>query len=330
MHYPKISIVTPSYNQGEFIEQTILSVINQNYPNLEYIIIDGGSTDQTVDIIKKYEKYISYWESVPDNGQTDAINKGFAKCTGDIFNWINSDDYYEPNVFFAIAECFDSHPEIHILCGKEWGFNNDNPLDRKLHDGSIISESIYETLYIGIIDQPCTFFKKNSIENYFPLEISLRYVMDKKIWWSYLLENGKNKILSIDNVFTNFRLHPSSKTVSMSNDFIKETDELKYSLLKNLNAPISLLNQLYSFNNNIYAWPKENINRKLVIANFASHCAVSKYVNKEYKLCAKLMFLVIRNKWYKLNITEVKLFLLTCILPHWFLFKIKKTTEKIF
>jgi len=326
LHYPKISIVTPSYNQGEFIEQTILSVINQNYPNLEYIIIDGGSSDQTVDIIKKYEKYISYWESVPDKGQTDAINKGFSKCTGEIFNWINSDDYYEPNVFFTIAECFESNPNIHVLCGKEWGFNNENPSEKKLHEGSIIKESIYETLYIGIIDQPCTFFKKKIIENYFPLEIGLRYVMDKKIWWSYLIENGKENILSIDKVFTNFRLHPSSKTVSMSNDFIKETNELKYSLLKKMNAPISLLNLFNPFNNNSYEWPKENINRRLVIANFASHYAVSKYVNKDYKLCSKLMFLVIRNKWYKLNLTEVKLFLLTCILPHWVLFKINKTT----
>src|SRR5688500_3818909 len=95
---PKISIITPTYNQGHFIEQTIQSVIEQDYPNLEYIIIDGGSTDDTLSVIKKYEKYISYWISEKDKGQSEAINKGFKKATGDVVNWLNSDDYYEPGV----------------------------------------------------------------------------------------------------------------------------------------------------------------------------------------------------------------------------------------
>ena len=103
---PKISIVTPTYNQGRFIEQTICSVLDQGYPNLEYIIIDGGSRDNTVDIIKKYEHRLSYWVSEMDSGQTHAINKGFAKCTGEIFNWINSDDYYAPDALQKIAKAF--------------------------------------------------------------------------------------------------------------------------------------------------------------------------------------------------------------------------------
>ncbi len=94
MNYPKISIVTPSFNHAQFLEETILSVITQNYPNLEYVIIDGGSTDGSVDIIKKYEKHLTYWVSEPDNGHGDALNKGFAKSTGEIMAWINSDDKY--------------------------------------------------------------------------------------------------------------------------------------------------------------------------------------------------------------------------------------------
>ena len=95
MNYPKISIVTPSFNHAQFLEETILSVISQNYPDLEYIIIDGGSTDGSVEIIKKYEQYLTYWISEPDNGQSDALNKGFTRATGDIYGWLNSDDLYK-------------------------------------------------------------------------------------------------------------------------------------------------------------------------------------------------------------------------------------------
>src|ERR1700733_14532761 len=101
--YPKISIVTPSYNKGQYIEQTIQSVLDQNYPNLEYIIIDGGSTDNTIEIIEKYAPYLKYWVSEKDKGQANAINKGLQYCTGEIFNWLNSDDYLEPDSLEKIA-----------------------------------------------------------------------------------------------------------------------------------------------------------------------------------------------------------------------------------
>ena len=100
MYNPKISIVTPSFNQGQFLEETILSVLEQEYPNLEYIIIDGGSSDNSLNIIKQYEKKLSYWVSEPDNGQTHAINKGFSHATGEIFMWLNSDD-----IFKWISKC---------------------------------------------------------------------------------------------------------------------------------------------------------------------------------------------------------------------------------
>lgn len=106
MNYPKISIVTPSYNQGQYLEDTILSVLGQGYPNLEYMIYDAASSDNSVAIIKKYENQLSHWVSENDYGQADAINKGFAKATGEILMWLNSDDVLMPNVMHFIAELY--------------------------------------------------------------------------------------------------------------------------------------------------------------------------------------------------------------------------------
>jgi glycosyltransferase involved in cell wall biosynthesis len=129
---PKISIVTPSFNQGTFLEKTIQSVLSQDYSNLEYIIIDGGSTDNSVEIIKKYAERLSYWVSKPDAGQSDAINKGFRKASGDICAWINSDDVYYPGVLTMIAASFEEHPSVDLL----YGYHNDvNEKDEVIRKG---------------------------------------------------------------------------------------------------------------------------------------------------------------------------------------------------
>lgn len=115
--YPKISVVTPNYNQGKYLEQTILSVIQQEYPNLEYIIIDGGSTDESISVIKKYEKHLAYWVSEKDKGMYFAIEKGFKKSTGAIMCWINSDDVLWHNSLHTVAEIFSKNPQINWLQG---------------------------------------------------------------------------------------------------------------------------------------------------------------------------------------------------------------------
>lgn len=115
--WPKISVVTPSYNQGQFIEETIRSILLQGYPDLEYIIIDGGSTDNTLEIIQKYEPYLTDWISECDRGQSDALNKGFRKATGDLIGWQNSDDYYQPDALINAAQAAQANPEITVFYG---------------------------------------------------------------------------------------------------------------------------------------------------------------------------------------------------------------------
>ncbi len=127
-NYPKISIVTVNYNNGEFLEATIKSVIEQGYPNLEYILIDGGSTDNSLEIIERYAEHFTYWVSEPDDGQYQAIQKGFEKTTGEIMAWLNSDDKYLPRSLFKVAEIFDQYKEINWLMGLAREYTEDGAL----------------------------------------------------------------------------------------------------------------------------------------------------------------------------------------------------------
>lgn len=153
--WPKISIVTPSYNQAEFLERTILSILNQDYPNLEYIIIDGGSIDGSIEVIKKYEKYLAYWISEPDKGQEDAINKGFKKATGDMVAWQNSDDIYLRGVFFRVCEELKKHPAADVIFGNMYLIDENDvilkdmrfiPFDLEhlvYHDWNLSSQAVF-------------------------------------------------------------------------------------------------------------------------------------------------------------------------------------------
>jgi len=177
--WPKISIVTPSYNQGKFIEETIRSVLLQGYPNLEYIIIDGGSTDQSVEIIKKYEKWLIYWISEPDQGQSNAINKGFAKASGEIFAWLNSDDYYLNMALKQVATEFTKQP---VSVGGVVGLGHKINLKKEIIYTPTASELNYETflqwLNGGNFMQPSAFFRKQAWEKCGPLREDLQYPMD--------------------------------------------------------------------------------------------------------------------------------------------------------
>lgn len=314
--HPKISIVIPSFNQGKFIEQTIVSVLNQNYPNLELIVIDGGSKDETVDILKKYQQHFAYWESVPDKGQTDAINKGFSHCTGEIFNWLNSDDYYHPDSLHHISSSFRD-PEVKLVCGTEIAFQHDNPLKTVFHPGTVVKQNVFETIRVGIYTQPSSFMRMDMARNCFPLNNSLRYVMDRELWWKFLMQNGQEDVLKIDAQICNFRLHNSSKSVGEQEHFETEYDVLKRSLFKQLKAPEYFFSQLSESTKTVEIdWPVKSNQRMQILCAFASSFAQNAYVKNDLVSTSQFMSFIKKNSKTKMSSQERKMWLLSCLIPH--------------
>jgi len=206
--YPRISIITPSYNQRPFLEETIQSVLNQGYPNLEYIVIDGGSTDNSVEIIKKYKDQLAYWVSEPDKGQSDAINKGFRVATGEILAWLNSDDLYLPGTLQTVAEYFSSHPDVDCVYGDIYMIDEHG---RRLFLRKSIPFDCRAHLFGGcLVPQPASFFRKTVIDRVGYLDTSLHYNMDTE----FFVRCGHEgiKFGHIPQPLACFRLHPASKT----------------------------------------------------------------------------------------------------------------------
>ncbi|HQG82468.1 MAG TPA: glycosyltransferase family 2 protein [Caldisericia bacterium] len=216
---PKISIVTTSYNQGEFIGRTILSVLNQNYPNLEYIIIDGGSNDNSIEIIKKYEKFLSYWVSESDNGQSSALKKGSDKSTGDIMAFLSSDDTYCPGVLNKIADLFKRNPEVDVIYGAiNLVDSHDNILVRRDMSGSRFDFSIL--LFDSSLPQQAVFWRRDIYLKSGGIDSSFLFSMDKDLWVRFSLSGAK--FLRVNEVLANFRLHGSNKTLTINDIRIKE------------------------------------------------------------------------------------------------------------
>ncbi len=214
----KFSIVTPSFNQGQYIEETILSVLNQSYTNWELIIIDGGSTDNTVEIIKKYQKYLKYWISEKDEGQSDAIIKGLKHCTGDIINWINSDDTLELDALERIANYFNQEPQIDILHGKTWLVRyNEKPFADGIA-GPLLQHDYLSYMHVP---QPSTFMRKQVFVEC-GISMNLHYGMDFELVAKAILL-GYN-IKKVEDVFSKLLVHESSKSnydIRFLNDWAK-------------------------------------------------------------------------------------------------------------
>jgi glycosyltransferase involved in cell wall biosynthesis len=215
--FPRISIVTPSYNQGAFLEETIRSVLLQGYPDLEYIVIDGGSTDESVEIIRKYERWLTYWISEPDQGQSDAINKGWRRCTGDMIAWLNSDDYYAPNALEHVAGVFVSNASPDLVYGEISIADSQRTCAMSFKYRANRERMLAE---LAMPPQPASFFQRATVRSVGWLDPSLRYVMDFALMLKVLA--NATHIVYVPSVLAVFRYHPTSKTTTSEVKFATE------------------------------------------------------------------------------------------------------------
>ena len=216
MSLPKISLVTPSYNQGPYLEQTIRSVLDQGYPNLEYVIVDGGSTDESVEIIRKYERHLKWWVSEKDKGQTDAINKGIAHCTGDVFGYINSDDLLYPRSLDRVAQTWNQ--------GVRWMVGWSLYLEPGQSDWPYLMRAVGERVDWFLdnpIPQQSSFFDRRFLDQVGPFRTDLHYCFDYEYWMRLRFVAGV-KPFGIRQCMSAFRLHDTSKTTTVWSKFEDE------------------------------------------------------------------------------------------------------------
>lgn len=244
--WPRLSIVTPSFNQGQFIEQTIRSVLDQDYPNMEYWVIDGGSTDGTLDILHRYENRLR-WISEPDTGQANAINKGLRLASGEALAYLNSDDLYLPGALHRVGEYFAAHPEVSWLTGRCRTIDARQRETRRLithYKNFWLGLGSYRVLQVlNYISQPATFWRRQAFEETGLLDESLHYTMDYDYW----LRLGQRwRLHVLPQELAVFRLHESSKSgMTASKQF-----EEQYRVAQRMHSPAWLLS-LHKLHNDL-------------------------------------------------------------------------------
>ena len=236
--YPRLTIITPSYNQADFLERTILSVLNQNYPNLEYIIVDGGSTDRSVEVIKKYEKYLAYWVSEKDNGQVHAINKGLERATGDWISFQNSDDVYFPGTFQRFGKAA-MEQSADILYGDLFMITTDDEVTEILKTTSYsLTCQILEGMQIH---NQSLFFKKSLVEKYGKFDESFRFAFDYEFITRYTLHDS-TKIRKIEGLGGALRVHADAKSSTIAS--VGSEEHLRIQKLYNSAISFPALNKI--------------------------------------------------------------------------------------
>ena len=213
MNNPKFTVVTPTYNQGQFIEKTIDSVLSQGYPNLEFIIIDGGSKDNTVEIIKKYEHHLAYWVSEADRGQSHAINKGMTKATGDYLTWLNSDDWYTPRALHKFAEASRQYPDAGMIVGAGQIVDQVGKLIYyKEPTDPITFDTLCDWFNGGAFVQPSSVFSREAWARCGPLDENEHIAMDLDLWLKIAREGFL--FASLKELLSEALSHPDAKTTA--------------------------------------------------------------------------------------------------------------------
>lgn len=214
---PLVSVVIPSYNQAQFLEETIRSVLEQDYPNLEVMVIDGGSTDESAAVIKRYADRLAYWVSEKDKGQADAINKGWARVTGDIVTFLNSDDFYYPGTVRKVVDTFEANPDAGLVYGMA------NFIDA---GGAVISRTQHPDLdgqlfldEMAGLPQPATFMRRAVIDKVGVLDPSFHFALDGEF---FMRAVGNFRAVRLTDVLATMRVHPASKSVGAGLGFAPE------------------------------------------------------------------------------------------------------------
>ena len=227
VNYPLISVIIPSFNQGQFIEETLISVIGQQYPNLEILVIDGGSTDNTVEVLKKYTDKISYWHSKKDKGQADAINQGIHLSSGDVICWLNSDDMFMPGTLLDVGKRFQSYTsECYFVYGAAVNIKNGDQIVSRNQIPTSFDAS--KLTYFDYIVQPSTFWTRKLFQKVGDLNDKYDYVLD----WEWFIRASKIvEFEYIPKIYSVYRIHPSHKTGNGGAKRRKEITEVveKYS-----------------------------------------------------------------------------------------------------
>jgi glycosyltransferase involved in cell wall biosynthesis len=220
---PLVSVVTPSYNQSRFLGETILSVLNQGYPHIEYLVIDGASTDGSVDIIRQYEGQIAYWVSEPDRGQSHAINKGLRRTRGEIVTWLNSDDVLLPGAVSRVVRFLAEHPDVDVCNGRadridEYG----RPIPTPTLPKDLLDFGATTALAGNLVNSPGAFWRRGIMERVGLLDEELHYVMDYEWWLRMVLAGGTFRRMPHPSVAA-FRVHRGSKSAAQQERFAQET-----------------------------------------------------------------------------------------------------------
>jgi len=288
--WPRVSIVTPSYNQGQFIEETIRSVLLQGYPNLEYIIIDGGSTDESVDIIRKYEPWLTYWVSEPDRGQSHGINKGWQRATGDIWAWLNSDDFYYPEAIRRAVEALQQNLRYDMVYSDGMWIDETSlrqkPLPSAPRDArSLLTEG-------NGIPQPTAFIRGFAVKKAGGLDESLHMAMDFDLWVKLAFHGRLSYVKS--QTWAMLRAHPLKKTSTRVLEDLECNVKVIDRACNALNCPHSIARR----GNSLYSW----LYLEIATFNILNHINYYHALYYFYLALTSYPKKTLQRLFYKLNI----------------------------